>query len=63
MFLLLMPSDQPFHSPASFNMISIAGIHFAYISWVRQASGKPLSNFAVIKNNLLLLNRVFMEFE
>ena len=26
------PSDQPFHSPASFNVISIAGIHFAYIS-------------------------------
>ena len=25
-------SDQPFHSPASFNVISIAGIHFAYIS-------------------------------
>ena len=32
MFLVLMPSDQPFHSPASFNVISIAGIHFAYIS-------------------------------
>ena len=27
-----MPSDEPFHSPASFNVISIAGIHFAYIS-------------------------------
>ena len=25
-------SDQPFHSPASFNVICIAGIHFAYIS-------------------------------
>ena len=32
MFLLLKPSDQPFHSPASFNVISITGIHFAYIS-------------------------------
>ena len=30
--LLLKPSDQPFHSPASFSVISIAGIHFAYIS-------------------------------
>ena len=25
-------SDQPFHSPAHFNVIYIAGIHFAYIS-------------------------------
>ena len=25
-------SDQPFHSPASFNVIAIADIHFAYIS-------------------------------
>ena len=32
MFLQPKPSDQPFHSPASFNVISIAGIHFAYIS-------------------------------
>ena len=31
-FLLLMASDEPFHSPASFNTISIAGIHFACIS-------------------------------
>ena len=31
-FLLLMASDEPFHSPASFNTISIAGMHFAYIS-------------------------------
>ena len=28
----LMPSDESFHSPASFNVISIAGIHFAFIS-------------------------------
>ena len=26
----IMPSDEPFHSPASFNMISIAAIYFAY---------------------------------
>ena len=34
-------SDQQFHSPASFNMISIAGIHFAYISccYVDKLSG------------------------
>ena len=25
-------SDQPYHLPASFNVICIAGIHFAYIS-------------------------------
>ena len=25
-------SDEPFHSPASFNATSIVGIHFAYIS-------------------------------
>ena len=31
-FSALEPSDQPFHSPVSFNVISIAGIHFAYIS-------------------------------
>ena len=42
MFLQLMPSDEPFHSPARFNTISIDGIHFAYISYcyVGQASGK-----------------------
>ena len=36
------PGDQPFHSPASFNVISIAGIHFAYISccYVGQTSDK-----------------------
>ena len=52
MFLLLKPSDQPFHSPVSFNVISIAGIHFAYISCclVRQAR----ASYAVVKNNLLL---------
>ena len=26
-------SDHPFNSPASFNVISIADIHFAYISY------------------------------
>ena len=31
MFLLLMPSDEPFHSPVSFNVISIAGIHFVVL--------------------------------
>ena len=42
MFLLPMPSDEPLHSPASFDAIYIAGIHFAYISCclVGQASGK-----------------------
>ena len=41
-FFLPEPSDQPFHSPASFNVISIAGIHFAYISccYVRQTLDK-----------------------
>ena len=40
--LLIMPSDEPFHSPASFNTISIAGIHYAYTAccYVGQASGK-----------------------
>ena len=28
----IIPRDEPFHSPASFNMISKAGIHFSYIS-------------------------------
>ena len=42
MFLLLMPTDEPFHAPVSFNMISIAGIQFEYSSCyqVGQASGK-----------------------
>ena len=29
---VLKPSDQPFNSPASFNVICIAGIQFAYIN-------------------------------
>jgi len=51
-FLLPKPSDQPFHSPAFFNVISIAGIHFAYISCCY--SDKPRTSFAVVKENLLL---------
>ena len=35
------PSNQPFHSPASFNVISIAGIHFA-CTLVVAMSGKLL---------------------
>ena len=27
-----MPGDEPFHSPASFNMIYNAGIHFALVA-------------------------------
>ena len=30
-FHLLVPSDRPFHSFPSFNMISIDGIHFAVV--------------------------------
>ena len=52
MFLLLKPSDQPFHSPASFNVISIDGIHFAYISCCKV--GQALASFADVENNLLL---------
>ena len=51
MFLLLMPSDEPFHSPASFNMISVVGIHFALVV---ARSGKPLVSFTVVKNYILL---------
>ena len=38
-----MFSDEPFHSLASFNMISIAGIHFAYTVYTLAVarSGKP----------------------
>ena len=50
MFLLVMPSNQPFQSP--FNMISIAGI--ALHTLVVARSGNPLASFAVINNNLLL---------
>ena len=51
MFLQPKPSDQPFHSPASFNVISIAGIHFAYISccYVEETSA-----FALVNNSNLL---------
>ena len=42
MFFLLKPSDQPFHSLASFNVIYIAGIHFPYIYVVRLASSGKL---------------------
>ena len=48
---LLMPSDDPFHSPASFNMISIAGIHLA-CTLVVARSGNPLAIFVDVKNNL-----------
>ena len=50
--LLPKPSAKPFDSPTSFNVISIAGIHFAYISCA--TSDKPRTSFAVVKNNLLL---------
>ena len=40
--LLLEPSDQPFiHLFDSFNVISIAGIHFAYNLQGQASSGKP----------------------
>ena len=52
MFLLLKPSDQPFHSPASFNVISIAGTHFAYISCC--LVGQAPASFEVVKNKLML---------
>ena len=59
-FLLPKPSDQPFHSPASFNVISIAGIHFAYISccYVRQTSDKFCSH-----QEQPFVNRVCMKCE
>ena len=54
------PSDQPFHSPASFNVISIAGIHFAYISccYVGQTSDKLCG-----RQEQPFVNRVCMKFE
>ena len=55
MFLLLKTSDQPFHSHASFNVISIAGITLHTLVVAR--SGKPRqapASFAVVKNSLLL---------
>ena len=59
-FLLPKPSDQPFHSPASFNVISIAGIHFAYISccYVGQTSDKLCGH-----QEQPFVNRVWMKFE
>ena len=59
-FLLPKPSDQPFHSPASFNVISIAGIHFAYIScyYVGQTSDKLCG-----RQEQTFVNRVCMKFE
>ena len=52
MFLQPKPSDQPFHSPASFNVISIAGIHFAYISccYVEETSALRSSIIATVVN-------------
>ena len=61
MFLLLEPSDQPFHSPAYYNVISIAGIHFAYIScyYIGRASfGKPCG-----RQEQAIVNTVCIQFE
>ena len=58
---MLKPSDQPFHSPASFNVLSIAGIHFAHISCCYV--GLALASFTVVKNNLLLREYACMKFE
>ena len=49
MFHLLTPSDQPFHSPASFNVIFIAGMHL-----VVARSGKLRQALRSIKSNLSL---------
>ena len=46
-----MTSDQLFHSPASFNEISIAGIQFEYTSCC-QVGQVPVS-FADVNNNLM----------
>ena len=61
MFLLLKLSDQPFHSPASFNVISITGIHFGYISCCKVE--QALASFAVKIQEEPFVNRVCMKFE
>ena len=59
-FFLPKPSDRPFYSPASYNVISIAGIHFAYIRccYVGQSSDKLCS-----RQEQPFVNRVCMKFE
>ena len=49
---LVMPSDDPFHSPASSNVIFTAGIYLACIGcrWV----GHAPASFAVVNSNFLL---------
>ena len=60
MFLLLKPSDQPFHSPAYFNVISIAGIHFAYRScFLSRASFGKLWG----RHEQQFVNRICIKFE
>ena len=61
MFLyILKPKDQPFHSTASFNVISIAGIHFAlHLLLLGRASSGKLCGC----QEQLFVNRVCMNFE
>ena len=48
----ILGTFSPFYSPASFNGISIDGIHFASISCC--LVGQAPARFPVVKNNLLL---------
>ena len=53
MFLLPMPSDEPFHSPASFIAISIAGISFfsdVDNCQLQLAKGTHKSNFITVSH-------------
>ena len=60
MFLLLKPSDLPFHSPASLNVISIAGIPTLHTLVVAR-SGK--SGKLCGRQEQLFVNRICMKFE